>query len=164
MGNRNNRENPITIEHRNSKLASPSDQEVKLIHTHDSPELNTSSESNTCIVREVPIVLLKEKRKRSSIHIPIRITSFEAEGHLSDDNELDWHANVQRGRSVGHSSNDGWEDQDDHIKYADTSASDNYNPSYSRSEYTQTNDELTDSEEKHKDPWEKKKKKKKKKK
>merc|ERR1712018_687025 len=77
--NSKNQEHPITIEHRYNKNQSRlTDQEVKLIHTHDSSDQNTSSESNTCIVREVPIVLLKEKRKRSSIHIPIRITSFGA--------------------------------------------------------------------------------------
>ena len=83
------RETKIAIEHQNMKAAPPSDQEVKLIHTHDSPELNTSTESNTGIVQDVPIVLLKEKRKRNFIHVPITITSFEAEGHIPDDYGLD---------------------------------------------------------------------------
>ena len=155
--NRNNKETPITIEHRNLKTPFASDQEVKLIHTHDSPELNTSSESNTCIVREVPIVLLKEKRKRSSIHIPIRITSFEAGGNIADDNGLDWHSNVKREKSVGQSSNEVFGDIS--IQYVDASASDQFNRNYSKSDFTQTNDELTDSEDKRKDRSRKKKKK-----
>ena len=68
------------------KTHMPSDpSEVKIIHTHGSIHSNESFENNQCIVREVPIVLLKEKwKRRSSIHIPISLGSPVIENESTD--------------------------------------------------------------------------------
>ena len=87
-------------------------KESKIIHTHDSSDLNTSSESNTCIVREVPIVMVPEKRKepRTSIHIPIRLTSTEQ--------------NYNRVKAIEESSFDEFAGKDTSIAYIDAPTTD----------------------------------------